>query len=47
MSRGVSFKGVIIAVMVVFFGLMALVWVLSERADPKMIPQSAPPTSPR
>ncbi len=44
MPRSLSFKGVIIGIVAFFIALMVFVWVVAERADPKMIPQSQPQT---
>jgi len=40
MPRSLSFKAVIIAIIAFFIALMVVVWVVAERADPKMVPQS-------
>ena len=39
-NRGLNMKGVIIGIIAFFIALMVIVWVVAERTDPEMIPQS-------
>jgi hypothetical protein len=37
MGRGVSIRGLVIGIIAFFIVLMVVVWVVAERANPKMI----------